>query len=271
MSKDQTRWVLGPKESKKLYVKFFSQRTGNFSQVLKFEIVGSLRTYDLGLQALCEFPSINSFYKNVFMANKKTRPPQMPESLLAKTFVVSENVFDFGPLLIKKDPEQRATDERMRHVNSSVLQITNNGKYQVDATFTLASTLPVEEGGTGEKSPFILEPESMQLEVDETKHLTVFAFPDQAKLFKDEIVCLLKDNPNPTVFSVQALGAEPVVDVDQEVVAFDRLLLGNKLTKTLTLKNVCPIPTNWKLSGVDALPEEFKVSHTSGTLRPCQE
>jgi len=25
----------------------------------------------------------------------------------------------------------------------------------------------------------------MELEVDETKHLTVFAFPDQAKLFKD--------------------------------------------------------------------------------------
>jgi hypothetical protein len=61
------------------------------------------------------------------------------------------------------------------------------------------------------------------------------------------------------------------VEVDQEVVAFDRLLLGKKLTKTLTLKNVCPIPANWKLSGVDALPEEFSVSHTSGTLKPCQE
>ena len=55
------------------------------------------------------------------------------------------------------------------------------------------------------------------------------------------------------------------------MVAFDRLLLGKKLTKTLTLKNVCPIPTNWKLSGVEALPAEFAVSHTSGTLKPCQE
>jgi len=49
------------------------------------------------------------------------------------------------------------------------------------------------------------------------------------------------------------------------------LLLGKKLTKTLTLKNVCPIPANWKLSGVAALPAEFTVSHTSGTLKPCQE
>lgn len=31
MTKDHTRWVLGPKETKKVYVKFFSQRTGAFS------------------------------------------------------------------------------------------------------------------------------------------------------------------------------------------------------------------------------------------------
>ena len=205
------------------------------------------------------------------MTHKKTRPAQQPESLLSKTFVVSENTFDFGPLLIKKDPEQRATDENMRQVNSSVLQITNNGKYKVEAAFTLRSSLPQEEGGVGEKSPFILEPEAMELEVDETKHLTVFSFPDQARLYKDEIVCLLKDNPNPTIFHVQALGAEPVIEVDTETVAFDRLLLGKKLVKTLTLKNTSPIPANWKLQGIDALREEFKVSHTSGTLKPCQE
>ena len=59
MTKDQTRWVLGAKESKKVYIKFFSQRVGSFSQVLKFEIVGSPRTFDLSLQAGCEFPTIN--------------------------------------------------------------------------------------------------------------------------------------------------------------------------------------------------------------------
>jgi hypothetical protein len=131
--------------------------------------------------------------------------------------------------------------------------------------------LPLDEGGSGEKSPFILEPDSMTLDIDETKILTVFAFPDHAKLYKDEIVCLLKDNPNPTIFNIQVLGAEPVIEVDQEVVAFDRLLLGKTLKKTLTLKNVSAIPAIWKFNGVDSLPSEFKVSHTSGTLKPCQE
>jgi hypothetical protein len=31
MTKDKTRWVLGPKESAKLYIKFFSQTVGSFS------------------------------------------------------------------------------------------------------------------------------------------------------------------------------------------------------------------------------------------------
>jgi len=43
------------------------------------------------------------------------------------------------------------------------------------------------------------------------------------------------------------------------------------LTKTLTLKNVCSIPTKWKLTGVEDLPGEFTVSHTSDILKPCQE
>lgn len=52
---------------------------------------------------------------------------------------------------------------------------------------------------------------------------------------------------------------------------FDRLLLENKLTKTLTLKNVCAIPVKWKLSGVEALPEEFQVSKTNGLIKPCKD
>lgn len=133
---------------------------------------------------------------------------------MSKCFVVSENVFDFGPLLIGKDSEKRNTDETVKKVNSSVFQISNNGKYDLQATFTLRSSLPVEEGGTGEKSPFILEPDTMDLKIDETKNLIVYAFPDQAKLYKDEVICLLKDNPNPVIFNVQCLGAKPVVEVD---------------------------------------------------------
>jgi hydrocephalus-inducing protein len=131
--------------------------------------------------------------------------------------------------------------------------------------------LPQDEGGNGEASPFILDPEVMTLDINSTQNLTVYAFPDQAKLFKDEIICLIKDNPNPVIFNIQCLGAQPVVAVDQEIVEFDRLILGSKLTKKLGLKNTCAIPIQWNLQGCEELPEEFKVSKTSGVLKPCKE
>ena len=78
----------------------------------------------------------------------------------------------------------------------------------------LKSSLPAEEGGPSETAPFILDPPNMVLKKEETKELTIWSFPEAAKTYKDEIVCLLKNNPNPSIFSIQALGAQPVVEVD---------------------------------------------------------
>lgn len=100
--------------------------------------------------------------------------------------------------MIGKDPEKR-NDEAVKRVNGTFFQITNNGKYDLEASFTLKSTLPAEEGGPTEKSPFIIEPAEAKLKVDETLNLQVFAFPEESKLYKDEVICLIKDNPNPTI------------------------------------------------------------------------
>ncbi len=49
-------------------MKFFSKNIGNFDQVLQFEVVGSFKPFNVTLNTVCEFPTINSNYKNVFMA-----------------------------------------------------------------------------------------------------------------------------------------------------------------------------------------------------------
>lgn len=69
--------------------------------------------------------------------------------------------------MIKKDAEKRQ-DPKVQEVNSTIFQITNNGKYKVDAVFTLRSTLSVEEGGSEGKSPFIIEPSECSLNMEET-------------------------------------------------------------------------------------------------------
>ena len=99
----------------------------------------------------------------------------------------------------------------------------------------------------------------------------MWAFPEKNQHYKDEIVCLIKDNPNPAIFQVACLGSKPQVEVDDEVVEFERLLLKQSATRQLTIKNVCAIPVKWNLNGTENMPSEFEISKTNGTLKPCQD
>lgn len=99
----------------------------------------------------------------------------------------------------------------------------------------------------------------------------MFAFPDEDRSFSDEVIVLIKDNPNPVVIPIQCLGAKPIVNTSHEVVKFERALIGKTLNKTLTLSNASPLPVNWSLKNTDKLSEEFSVSKTSGLLKPFKE
>ena len=99
----------------------------------------------------------------------------------------------------------------------------------------------------------------------------MFAFPDQDKEFTDQVIVLIKNNPDPVIIPIQCLGAKPIVNASHEVVKFERALIGKTLVKTLTLTNESPLPVNWTLKNVDKLSEEFSVSKTSGMLKPFRE
>lgn len=50
-----------------------------------------------------EFPTLSNQPKIIFGNNiKKKRPTTIPDCYLSKTYVQSEDLFDFGPLLIGK-------------------------------------------------------------------------------------------------------------------------------------------------------------------------
>jgi len=98
--------VLGPKEAKKLYIKFFSTKIGQYNETLAFEILGSYKAFNLPISGACEFPQINQNTKNMYMSIKKARPAEK-EQLIVKSYLQQEQLFEFGPLLIKKDPERR--------------------------------------------------------------------------------------------------------------------------------------------------------------------
>lgn len=207
------------------------------------------------------------------MVQKRQRPPTAPESYLSKCYISSEGAFDFGPLLIGKDPEKRNDEDDnsglLRKANSSQFRISNNSKYNIQVKFALESTLMSEE--TQPKSPFILEPELMDLKVEETQEFTVWSFPDEDKFYEDKVVALIKENPNPAIFNLKCTGVKPIIKVDNPIVQFDRLLLNKPAKRILKLTNDCQIPVKWELKSEEQLPEEFKISKLEGILKACQD
>jgi len=264
MDKTRTRWIIPAFSSNYLVVSFYSMELGNFETTLQFEIVGCSRHFNLPVTAVCEFPVINSDVRNMFMKRKKTRPTTIPDCFVSKHYIMSESKYDFGPLLIGKSPATKEEDQ-VKKTNGEKFQITNNGKYKAHVEFALKSS------ATDAPSVFVLDPTSMDVPVDETQFLTVWAFPSATGVFTDEVICLIQDNPNPVIIPVSCIGEKPIVEVDSDAFVFERILLKQKTTKTVTLKSQCKIPVKWNLTLASTFPEEFSIPTTEGTLKPHEE
>ena len=79
---------------------------------------------------------------------------------MSHVFLKSENLFEFGPLLIGKNPEEK-NSVAIKGINSSVFRITNNGKFKTNISFHFASELSEgDEENVSEFKPgvFFLDP-----------------------------------------------------------------------------------------------------------------
>jgi len=81
------------------------------------------------------------------------------------------------------------------------------------------ATIKDEEGcDTEERAPTIFRavPPELELKVDETQELTVFAVPTADGYVNETLVCTIENNPDPAEFRVAAVGVTPSVTVDRE-------------------------------------------------------
>ena len=79
-------------------------------------------------------------------------------------------VFDFGPLLAGRNKEGYLDGKHPEH--TAQFRITNNGLFDLKASFWLKSTVKKEgELGLAETNEFIVRPATMGLKVDETQDL----------------------------------------------------------------------------------------------------
>jgi len=124
--------------------------------------------------------------------------------------------------LIGKKAEDKNEDS-VKQMNSSVFRITNAGKYKCNIEFELSSTIHVDNPEY-KKDVFLIEPASMELNLDETGDIRVWALPDVDQKFRDDLICMIKDNPTPMIIPMMCQGAKPLIEIDQKRVEFERLL-----------------------------------------------
>ena len=80
-------------------------------------------------------------------------------------------------------------------MNSTTFSLSNIKKVPLKMEFALKSS--VLETNEYKKGIFILSHESIELEPDQTEEIRVWAMPDAAQKFKDDLIIMIKDNPLP--------------------------------------------------------------------------
>ena len=186
-------------------VKFYSKTQGNFESNITFENSFNLKKLTVPIKGKTDFAKI-IFGNNI----KKKRPTTLPECYLSKSFVQSENVFDFGPLLIGKSVDKK-NEKEMMSVNSTVFKFLNNGPFTAEVEFAFLSSI-IEGKPEYNKNVFSLSAERMSIEPGNTpSELRVWGIPIEAREYKDELIVMVKNNPNPLVLPLKCLGSKPSI------------------------------------------------------------
>ncbi|XP_075045519.1 hydrocephalus-inducing protein homolog [Mixophyes fleayi] len=247
------RWVVPARGEVALRIHFQSDNIGNFDQTLNFETLGTHRRYQLYCRGVCAFPTISQDPKVVFPHRKKEA---RNDEITQKKFIMSSGTFHFGPLLCGKSREKYKAGQYPENMET----ITICNVSPLDAEITVCFQYDVKA------ATYILDPPSMTLRANEKQELSVWAYPTSPGLIEDNIVCCIKDNPEPAIFHVCCRGVRPELELDRKQIHFEKILLHRKDTKTIFLRNSTFLPAAWRVTGLENLGEEFSVSQDQGIV-----
>ncbi|NXG68880.1 HYDIN protein, partial [Baryphthengus martii] len=252
------RWIVPAHGEVKLKVHFSSTVQGQFDQTLHFELLGTNRLYQLPCRGTCLYPTISQDPRLVFPHQRKSKAD---DDIIFKQYVMSTGVFHFGPLLCGKSRDRY---KALHHPsNCEKITILNVTPLDAEVHFSFEHDLKADT--------FLLDPPSMRLKPNEKQELTIWAYPTSAGLVEDNLICCIKENPEPVVFHLCCQGVQVELGVSPKQVHFNKLLLHRRDTKTLVLQNSTPLPMAWRLSGLENLDESFSVSQARGVVGPRME
>ncbi|XP_066494024.1 hydrocephalus-inducing protein-like [Tiliqua scincoides] len=252
------RWTVPANGEVSIRIHFASNTVGLFDQVFNFEILGTRRQYQVYCRGICTYPSICQDPMVVFPHRRKILKPG---EIIYKKYIMSLGVFHFGPLLCGRSREKYKATRYPNHFEK--LTIYNTSPLDADVHFCFQHDFKAVT--------YLLDPPTMTLKPNEHQVLTVWAYPTGSGVFEDNIVCCVKENPEPVTFRICCQGVRPELELDRKLLHFDKLLLHRKESKVLFLKNNTPLPVSWRISGLENIGDDFSVSDDVGVIEPYAE
>ncbi|CAH8559949.1 unnamed protein product [Schistosoma mattheei] len=252
------RWIVPAKGQVRLRIRFRCDQVGQFDQIFNFELLNSRRIYQLYCRGICALPTISREPRLIYAKRKRTCNQG---EIIHGTYLMSTSCFEFGPLLIEKSKER--IQENCYPENITYFNLVNTSQMDSDIKLYFLND-PDEEC-------FSVEPKELNLKPNQSNSVRICAFPKLNKHYDDALVCLIKDNPEPILFKLACDGVLPELELDKKVFNFEKVLLQRKEVRSIILKNRTLLPAQWKLSGIEALGDEFSVSQDAGIVEPQSE
>ncbi|CAD5117498.1 DgyrCDS6267 [Dimorphilus gyrociliatus] len=249
------RWIIPPKGKVNLRIRFRTEERGQFDQTLNFEIVGTRRKYSLYCRGVTDYPTICREPRVVFPSRLKSKKP---DEVVTKKYILSAETFEFGPLLAGKSRERYK--EGRYPENMEILTISNTSPMFAQVSFCFRYDSKADT--------YLLDPPTMELKPGASQTLCIWAYPKEKGEFRDELVCCIRDNPEPVRFKLLCYGERPELEIEKKSIQFERVLLHRRDDKTIFLRNMTRLPVKWRLSGLETLGDDFSVSQAEGIIEP---
>uniref|UniRef100_A0A670KA82 HYDIN axonemal central pair apparatus protein n=1 Tax=Podarcis muralis TaxID=64176 RepID=A0A670KA82_PODMU len=242
------RWTVPANGEVTMRLHFSSTTTGYFDQVLNFEILGTQRQYQVFCRGVCIYPSICQDPMIVFPHRVKS---VKADDIVSKKYIMNLGSLSLWPLALRYPNHY----EKLTILNISPLDAEVHFFFQYDSKAVT----------------YLFDPPTMTLKPNEKQELTIWAYPTASGIFEDNIVCCIKENPEPVIFRVSCQGVRPELELDRRLVHFEKLLLHRKETKPLYLKNFTPLPVAWRVSGMENIGDDFSLAVDMGVIEPYSE
>ena len=263
LSQEESKWLIGPKSSRQFFVQFSSDFLGEFTDFFTFEnfltvFSGLQKPLQFTVKAQTEYPSISKTLANIFPVRRKIRPKT---GSVPNEFILSENLFEFGPLMLLSKSLMSKSYTQKRH--STLFRFTNASNYPITLSFLFQS----EIGDFGAcpaltSTPNVFETEQREVTVGtEPFEARVWCFPKAVGVFTDSLIVVTKHNPVPYKINLRCEGIMPNIVVSPTEIAFDRILVDKKTSSSFDILNDSLVPIRWRITNFLELQKNgFEIS-----------